>query len=131
MLIKIFLGLNTIFDYFKNGVGRHLATNSPAIEIEDEQDSYGKFHDAGWDSFCTGYVFIRLAHLKIYQNYPLSKQFVSSEHIGGVEQYKNRVNIIRGSVPYTVSKFYCQIYYFFNAFRNIIILFMFFYILHS
>jgi len=22
-----------------------------------------KFHDAGWDSFCTGFCFIRIAHI--------------------------------------------------------------------
>ncbi|XP_066143348.1 pre-piRNA 3'-exonuclease trimmer-like isoform X2 [Euwallacea fornicatus] len=74
-------GLNIIFDYFKNGVGRILATNSPAIEMDNPQLGYDNFHNAGWDSFCTGYVFI-------------------SELIAGLEQYKNRINIIRGSTSY-------------------------------
>ncbi|XP_030752804.1 pre-piRNA 3'-exonuclease trimmer-like [Sitophilus oryzae] len=92
-------GLDSIFDYFKNKVGRHIAPNSPAIEIENQENSYGKKHDAGWDSFCAGYIFIRLAHLNIYDKYPSSKVFVSSEYIGGLTQYKNKVNLIRCSVP--------------------------------
>ncbi|XP_066253380.1 pre-piRNA 3'-exonuclease trimmer-like isoform X2 [Euwallacea similis] len=74
-------GLNIIFNYFKNGFGRVLATNSPAIEMDDPQLEYDHFHNAGWDSFCTGYVFV-------------------SELIAGLEQYKNRINIIRGSTSY-------------------------------
>ncbi|XP_050304874.1 pre-piRNA 3'-exonuclease trimmer-like isoform X2 [Anthonomus grandis grandis] len=93
-------GLDTIFDYFKNGIGRTLASNAPAIEIEEKEDSVGKFHHAGWDSFCAGYIFIRLAHLNIYQKYPISKQFVSSEHIAALSHLKNKVNIIRGSVSH-------------------------------
>ncbi|XP_060529164.1 pre-piRNA 3'-exonuclease trimmer-like [Cylas formicarius] len=91
-------GLDTIFDYFKNGVGRHIVSNSPAIEVKCDQENMETFHDAGWDSFCTGYIFIRLAHLNLYQNYPRSKSFVPNELIGGLLQYKNRVNIIRGSI---------------------------------
>jgi hypothetical protein len=30
---------------------------------EQSQDLDVKFHEAGWDSFCTGYCFIRMAHI--------------------------------------------------------------------
>lgn len=30
---------------------------------EQSQDLNVKFHEAGWDSFCTGYCFIRMAHI--------------------------------------------------------------------
>lgn len=90
-------GLESIFEYFKNGIGRHLAPNSPAIEVADAStDCYGKFHDAGWDSFCTGYIFIRMAHLNIYERYPKSKIFTASEFIGGLSHLKNQLNVIRG-----------------------------------
>lgn len=90
-------GLESIFDYFKNGVGRHLVLNSPAIEEdEDSGDSNGKFHEAGWDSFCTGYIFIRMAYLNIYEKYPKSKIFTASEIISGLSVMKNQLNIIRG-----------------------------------
>ncbi|CAH1155819.1 unnamed protein product [Phaedon cochleariae] len=92
-------GLESLFDYFKNGTGRHLAVNSPAIEVQDDK-SFGKYHEAGWDSFCSGYIFIRLAYLNVYRKYPKSKNFVSCELIAGLSEYKNKVNVIRGSVSY-------------------------------
>lgn len=95
-------GLQSLFHYFKDGIGRHLALNSPAIEITNETE-YGKFHEAGWDSYCTGYIFIRMAYYNIYQKYPKSKTFVTSELIGGLSELKNKINIIRGSVSSIVS----------------------------
>ncbi|KAL1490738.1 hypothetical protein ABEB36_013386 [Hypothenemus hampei] len=91
--------LNTIFNFFKHEKGRLMAPNSPAIEMKGD-DSMNQFHHAGYDSFCTGYIFIRLAHLKIYKNYHFTKRFVSSEYIAGLEDLKNRVNIIKGTLPY-------------------------------
>ncbi|VEN60591.1 unnamed protein product, partial [Callosobruchus maculatus] len=90
-------GLQSIFEYFKNGTGRHVVLNSPAIEMHNE-GGYGKYHEAGWDSFCSGYIFIRLAYLNVYDKYPKSKKFVSAELIAGLSEWKNRVNVIRGSI---------------------------------
>lgn len=90
-------GLESIFEYFKNGTGRHLALNSPAIkEADKDYNCYGKFHEAGWDSFCTGYIFIRMAYLNVYEKYPKSKIFTASELIAGLAHLKNHLNVIRG-----------------------------------
>lgn len=97
-------GLESIFDYFKNGTGRHLARNSPAIE-QKENDGDGRFHEAGWDSFCTGYIFIRMAYLYIYEKYPKSKTFVACELIAATSHLKNQLNIIRGYNSTIVSVF--------------------------
>ncbi|KAJ8940847.1 hypothetical protein NQ318_005293 [Aromia moschata] len=94
--------LELLFNFFKNGTGRHLVLNSPAIEIIGNSN-YGVFHEAGWDSFCAGYIFIRLAYLNIYHKYPKSKRFVSSELIAGMSEWKNHVNVIRGLVSSIVS----------------------------
>jgi hypothetical protein len=38
--------------------------NEPVSNLSDQsQHLNGKFHEAGWDSFCTGYCFIRMAHI--------------------------------------------------------------------
>lgn len=96
--------LATIFEYFKNGTGRHLALNSPAIEIHN-LENYGKYHEAGWDSFCAGYIFVRMAYLNIFQKFPKSKNFMSSELVAGLSDYENRVNVIRGAVSSIVSQY--------------------------
>lgn len=97
-------GLESIFEYFKNGTGRHLALNSPAIEEAVENNGcYGKFHEAGWDSFCTGYIFIRMAYLNVYKKYPKSKNFTASELIAGLSHLKNHLNVIRGFNTIVVS----------------------------
>lgn len=89
--------LQTLFEYFKDGSGRHLAITSPPIETNCV-DCFGKYHEAGWDSFCSGYIFIRLAYLNIFQKYPKSKKFMCTELIAGLDNCKNRLNVIRGAV---------------------------------
>lgn len=106
-------GLESIYDYFKNGLGRHLALNSPAIEADAPSEFFGKFHDAGWDSFCTGYIFIRMAYLSIHEKYPKSKIFTASELIAGISHLKNQLNVIRGFNSTIVSIFTAKIDNFF------------------
>ncbi|GFG28528.1 hypothetical protein Cfor_08890 [Coptotermes formosanus] len=79
--------LSNLYHYFKEGRGRHVVLYSPIIELKGEAGGHGicwsvsdpqearlkmlgqsedrdeKFHEAGWDSFCTGYCFIRMAHI--------------------------------------------------------------------
>lgn len=95
--------LSCLFNFFKNESGRHLVSNSPPIECNVDAKNYGNYHEAGWDSFCAGYLFIRLAYLNIAGSYPKSKKFVTNELISGLDAYKNRVNIIRGSSSHIVS----------------------------
>ncbi|CAH1260358.1 unnamed protein product [Diabrotica balteata] len=89
--------LKDTFEYFKDGIGRHLALNSPAIE-NNCNGTYNKYHEAGWDSFCAGYIFIRMAYFNLYQQYPKSKRYMSGELIAGLEFCQNKVNVIRGAV---------------------------------
>ncbi|XP_051156034.1 pre-piRNA 3'-exonuclease trimmer-like [Leptopilina boulardi] len=96
--------LNTLYYYFKNEKGRFLSLHSPKIcsetYLKNDED---KFHDAGWDSYCAGYCFIRLAHIFAAKkrgegsNY---KPMTNIEILNGVKSFSNRINIIRGNVPY-------------------------------
>lgn len=95
--------LKTLFGYFKDGSGRHIAMHSPAIDIQADRAVSGKFHNAGWDSFCSGYIFIRLAYIEIYKKYVQGKIFMPVEYLRGMLQYKNQLNVIRGSVNHIVS----------------------------
>ncbi|KAF2897791.1 hypothetical protein ILUMI_08378 [Ignelater luminosus] len=92
--------LSTLYEYFKDGYGRHLAKNSPLIEhVSDTQQM---FHYAGWDAYCTGYIFIRMAHIYASERYNKvkGKKFMSSELLQAVEKHRNNVNIIRGDVSH-------------------------------
>lgn len=95
--------LEALFKYFKDGSGRHLVVNTSAIESNVQGSHFGHYHDAGWDSFCAGYIFIRMACFNVAQDYPKNKTFVSTEIVSGLAPYKNRVNVIRGSTTHIVS----------------------------
>ncbi|XP_064211110.1 pre-piRNA 3'-exonuclease trimmer isoform X3 [Tribolium castaneum] len=92
--------LSALFDYFRGGLGRHLAVDSTAIECNIDQGKFGSYHEAGWDSFCAGYIFLRMGYYNISQHYPKSKTFVFSEVVSGLAEYKNRVNVIRGAASH-------------------------------
>ncbi|RZC37483.1 poly(A)-specific ribonuclease PARN-like domain-containing protein 1, partial [Asbolus verrucosus] len=94
--------LEALFHYFKDGLGRHLMLDSSAIECNVEQKNFDSYHEAGWDSFCAGYIFIRMAYynISLSQHYAKSKKFVASEVISGLSHYKNCVNVIRGATAH-------------------------------
>lgn len=98
--------LDTLYVYFKDGDGRHLALNSPLIKIAGDNISYDQFHNAGFDSYCTGYIFIRMAHIIASKGINNPKQtFMCAQLLSAVSAYKNCVNIIRGSIAHVVSTF--------------------------
>lgn len=95
--------LQNLYEYFKDGYGRHLSPNSPLIQPH-RLDSKDKFHDAGWDSYFTGYIFIRMAHIFVANsNKNVKRRFMSTELLNGIKPLKNQINVIRCSVPYIVS----------------------------
>lgn len=101
-------GLEQLYDYFRNKKGRHLVMNSPRIEIHtdntfDSLRESDSFHNAGWDSYCTGYCFIRMAHFFATKNYEkATRVLMSSEHINAVMKFKNKINIIRATISHVV-----------------------------
>ncbi|XP_069669242.1 pre-piRNA 3'-exonuclease trimmer-like isoform X2 [Periplaneta americana] len=118
--------LSNLYLFFKYGRGRHIVLMSPLIQLQNENDqdtqlkvpkcsatgaeNYDpsqeldvKFHEAGWDSYCTGYCFIRMAH--IFAHVTLGRlidgRLLSGrELLIGVTSKKNCVNVIRGSVSH-------------------------------
>lgn len=100
--------LESLYVYFKDGDGRHLALSSPYIKMNGNLDG-DHFHNAGFDSYCTGYIFIRMAHLFVSKGANNAKQiFMSSQLLGAVSQYKNCLNVIRGALAYVVSILYSK-----------------------
>lgn len=104
--------LNVLYTFFKDGKGRHVVFNSPIIEnIQgnteiDYEQTRNDFHDAGFDAYCTGYCFIRLAHIFVgvhYETMFINKTITPTEHLSIINKYKNCLNLIRSNVSYIVS----------------------------
>lgn len=59
-------------------------------------------HEAGYDAYLTGYIFLRLAHLSATRNVRSteSQPLEFSDHINGIINLENCVNIARASVRY-------------------------------
>ncbi|KAB0798734.1 hypothetical protein PPYR_06614 [Photinus pyralis] len=96
---KLKTGLASVYLYFKDGPGRHLAPQSPFIQLQGCNS--GTFHNAGWDSFCTGYIFIRLAHVCAAQKSQVRRKlFMCNELLQAVSQFENRVYIARGHLSF-------------------------------
>ncbi|KAI4461540.1 poly a -specific ribonuclease/target of egr1 member 1 [Holotrichia oblita] len=91
--------LEVLYMYFKDGYGRHLALNSPHISLKN-QPNHDQFHNAGWDSYCTGYIFIRMAHICAAKKFPMKSKFMCSELFASTDSLKNCVNLIRCSVSH-------------------------------
>lgn len=95
--------LETLYPYFKDGDGRHLALNSPYITVKDNI-LCNNFHNAGFDSYCTGYIFIRMAHILVSKGNNNPKQtYMCGQLLNAVSPYKNCLNVIRGTIAYVVS----------------------------
>lgn len=98
--------LEDLYVFFKDGDGRHLALNSPYIEMSGKIEGGEQFHNAGFDSYCTGYIFIRMAHIFASKGNNSAKQtFMSGQLLNAVSEYKNCLNVIRGAIAYLVSDF--------------------------
>lgn len=97
--------LESLYQYFKDGSGRHLVRHSPLIELATDGSSAYRFHDAGWDSYCTGYIFIRMAHVAAAkQSRFRGTTFLSRELFAATEEHRNSINLIRATVSHIVSK---------------------------
>lgn len=95
--------LNTLYYYFKNEKGRFLSLHSPHIRSTTSLKNEDKFHDAGWDSYCAGYCFIKLAHTFASKKSGEGSQYkpmTNVEILNGANRFKNLINIIRGNVSH-------------------------------
>ncbi|KAE8744782.1 hypothetical protein FOCC_FOCC008598 [Frankliniella occidentalis] len=95
-----------LYRYFDLGRGHSIASYSPKIISQDFGDEgERKFHDAGWDSYCAGFCFIRMAHFfGVMEMGGLSaaRPFTSTEHLALTSHLANRINIIRGNLTHIV-----------------------------
>ncbi|XP_038059141.1 poly(A)-specific ribonuclease PNLDC1-like [Patiria miniata] len=77
----------------------------PEIELADNCARYGKeefFHEAGFDAYLAGYVFLRMAHYITAKDTSIMhpKLLTFRKYIPALAPHENKSNIIRASVPY-------------------------------
>ncbi|KAL0105870.1 hypothetical protein PUN28_015945 [Cardiocondyla obscurior] len=99
--------LSVLVDYFTESQGRHLILGSPVVEMLNNSEKLNeishKYHTAGWDAYFAGYLFIKIAHiiaLKRYGEIVSTKEITHTELMNGLKNYKNCINIIRGSTSH-------------------------------
>ncbi|RZF45574.1 hypothetical protein LSTR_LSTR010975 [Laodelphax striatellus] len=100
--------LKPMYEYFKEpSIVNPLMTYAPEVSISAADQSKidaklrSSYHMAGWDSYVTGYCFIKMGHYFAAFKYgpdSIKRPLSSAEHIQGVSEFKCRVNVIRASI---------------------------------
>ncbi|XP_046390214.1 pre-piRNA 3'-exonuclease trimmer-like isoform X2 [Ischnura elegans] len=97
--------LPSIYSFFHSTKGLELTKD--AIRVEkglgaDPTSGDKRFHDAGWDSYCTGFCFIRLGHLKaiIGKSSSCSQGIGAGEYLRELVDFRNCVNLMQARSPY-------------------------------
>ncbi|XP_063228329.1 pre-piRNA 3'-exonuclease trimmer-like isoform X3 [Bacillus rossius redtenbacheri] len=98
--------LEEMYTYFKEARGREIVMYSPLVESTNgfhSSDVKKKFHEAGWDSYCTGFCFVKMMHIIAsisHSRHGFPRALTSSEHLAAVARMKGCVNMIRASVSH-------------------------------
>ncbi|XP_057295742.1 poly(A)-specific ribonuclease PNLDC1-like [Hydractinia symbiolongicarpus] len=98
-------GLEELYKVFSSPAAMFYKLDTPVIVHADGCNKYDCkkcAHEAGYDAFLTGYVFIRLTHLMASKNVSStdSRPFEFHEHLSAVKHFCNCVNIARAAVKY-------------------------------
>ncbi|XP_054287566.1 pre-piRNA 3'-exonuclease trimmer-like [Macrosteles quadrilineatus] len=102
--------LDTLYMFLNSARGKALASFSPAIEVTDKggascsvENVESHLHEAAWDAFMSGHCFIRMAHYLAIRRLgegALPRPMSRVEHVAAMTEFRNCVNIIRGSVSH-------------------------------
>ncbi|KAK6625526.1 hypothetical protein RUM43_005825 [Polyplax serrata] len=93
--------LSSLYEFFKHGRGTKMVMFMPCV-VNHEDYTNMEFHEAGLDSYCTGFCFIKMAYMfslwdenqKTFNNtsVPLSSSWLFQ----GTKKMKNHINFSRG-----------------------------------
>ncbi|XP_022105133.1 poly(A)-specific ribonuclease PNLDC1-like isoform X2 [Acanthaster planci] len=77
----------------------------PDIELAENCARYDQeelFHEAGFDAYLAGYVFLKMAHYIKAKDTSIMhpKLLTFRKYIPALAPYENKTNVIRGSIPY-------------------------------
>ncbi|CAG9783910.1 unnamed protein product [Diatraea saccharalis] len=92
--------LKDLYEFFAEGKCKKLEQGINPIRLSTPFDVKQSYHEAGWDSFCSGYCFVRLGHWAACESSGKYRPVGPTETLSGLSSYRNRVNVIRASVPY-------------------------------
>ncbi|CAH2241184.1 jg3250 [Pararge aegeria aegeria] len=98
--------LQDLYEFFSEGKCKKLEKGVNSIKMSPSFDIKQSYHEAGWDSYCSGYCFIRMGHWAACENRGRYKLVGPSEKLGALAPYCNKVNVIRGAVPFVVRVLY-------------------------
>ncbi|XP_019643159.1 PREDICTED: poly(A)-specific ribonuclease PARN-like domain-containing protein 1 [Branchiostoma belcheri] len=97
--------LQDLYDALSSHKGKFMVLHSPAIVPAAECDRYineSHPHEAGYDSYMAGYVFIRMAHLitmqGISKQQPVPPRF--RRYLEVLRRFQDKVNVIRASIDH-------------------------------
>ncbi|KAL4714556.1 hypothetical protein ACJJTC_006602 [Scirpophaga incertulas] len=92
--------LQILYEFFAEGKCKKLEKAVNPIRLNTPFDVKQSYHEAGWDSFCSGYCFIRLGHWAACDTIGHAKPMGPTEIVAALDPFCNKINIIRGAVRY-------------------------------
>ncbi|XP_077286285.1 pre-piRNA 3'-exonuclease trimmer-like [Arctopsyche grandis] len=92
--------LQNVYTFFNEKKGKYVCMYSPRIKMKDDFDTKPWFHQAGWDSYCTGFCFIKICHWLGSDNSGSNRPLTTNEHFNAVKIHRNNVYLSRASQPH-------------------------------
>jgi len=98
--------LGELYDVLSSSSAMYYKLYTPQIKHAEGFDKYvnggGAVHEAGYDAYLTGYIFLRLAHLAATKNIRSteSRPMEWHDHIQALSSFKNCLNITRAAVRF-------------------------------
>ncbi|CAH4037251.1 pre-piRNA 3'-exonuclease trimmer-like [Pieris brassicae] len=92
--------LQDLYEFFAEGKCKKLEKGVNLIRLMTSFNVKQSFHEAGWDSYCSGYCFIRLGHWAACELRGHNRPVGPTEILSALAPHANKVNVIRGAVPY-------------------------------
>ncbi|XP_059057054.1 pre-piRNA 3'-exonuclease trimmer-like isoform X2 [Achroia grisella] len=89
--------LQDLYEFFAQGKCKKLENGVNLIRLSTPFGEKQSFHEAGWDSYCSGYCFIRLGHWAACENSGVYRPVGPREKLAALAPYCNKVNVIRES----------------------------------
>ncbi|KAH9635299.1 hypothetical protein HF086_017865 [Spodoptera exigua] len=92
--------LQDLYEFFAERKFKKLQMWVNTIQLSRPFAANQTYHEAGWDSYCTGFCFVRLGHWVACENRGSFVNVGPREMLKVLTPYCNKVNVIRGAVQY-------------------------------